>query len=348
MAQHRPAPAHLRRCFGRRRPASLRRPLPPLLFAAALGCGLAEDPASEALRYDLLASLPAAVRECDGTVLDVGSQPAREALLSGFSWNERSGEESFAWSVGPRSEVRTTVLVPRPMRLRGRALAWAPPGAPPTLRQTVSPTLISPAGSIVTALGPISLVPGAGFEDFELEVDAAALGAGANRLVFGYSFTRHSFEPDAERDLAVGWSAVRLEDDSCDPSAAASWSVDGGEGEGAGGAAERGILRLGRGERVAWPLELRRGDRLVIERVDQRAVDALVVAIVALEPGRLPESPDGGSVGEAIVLPEIIGPQRRVEIALPVRAGRWAPHRLMLAPRGGGVVLRAARIVGSS
>lgn len=70
--------------------------------------------------------------EHERPLIDLGTPSAAAALVGGWSWNETDpAGNTFAWAVGPRSEVGVFLAWARDLEVRMRCRAFRYPGASP-------------------------------------------------------------------------------------------------------------------------------------------------------------------------------------------------------------------------
>jgi hypothetical protein len=152
---------------------------------------------------DLAASLERARSGSETVRLDLGSDSALPALVSGWGPRARSGHTEFQWGQGERSELRFGVAEPRDLELALRAWPLAFEGAP---AQSVA---VDANG---TPVGTLELPQGANTHRILLPADA--LVPGENRLGLRYGWSRAPREVipgSAERrPLAVAWDSLRV------------------------------------------------------------------------------------------------------------------------------------------
>ncbi len=183
-----------------------------LAMLAMLACRLSEpDPAPEAaatadgaLVFDLVAELPTADVTAESAVIDIGSPSARRHLISGWSIDEKEAEGGFVWGIGKASSLSFFAVAATDITLG----LWCKPlvfeAAP---EQTLA---VAVNGQPLAEIGL-----GHELERYRIEVPAAAITSGANRLDFHFGYARRPIDVIAgatdERHLAVRFFEIELE-----------------------------------------------------------------------------------------------------------------------------------------
>lgn len=178
----------------------------PALLATLVACRAAERPSGPAVRHDLAADFARADVRSETLSFDLGTPEARPALISGWSWNQKSGDETIVWSEGPRSVLSLFLAQPRSLRLAFRCTPYEPPEAAGRAPQAIAIEVNGqPAGSVELGSGP---------GEYALALPVAAQRVGVNEIAFVY---RHVFAGPARRGgrlsgrtLAVAWDWIRL------------------------------------------------------------------------------------------------------------------------------------------
>jgi len=170
-----------------------------LALTVALSC---RDRPSHRLSERLSDRFPLAEVSVEVDLIDLGTDPARELLGGGWSWNESSGEIDYVWSVGPESWITFPLTRPRALEVefRCRPLESAN-GSTQEIRLWINST----------SLPPVSLARG--MNDYAVALPANALKAGQNTLRMQYEFTRSPYEMNGSgdhRQLGVAWDWIRL------------------------------------------------------------------------------------------------------------------------------------------
>ena len=284
-----------------------RSPIAVTLALLVAGCSASPEEAV----IDLLAELPYVEHHAESRRIDLGDPASRAALGSGWSWDERSGEMSFVWSDGARSELDLFLLAPKPIELSFRCFA-----APDPLENRKQTMRIGVNGIEVDSVtvDPRPTV-------HRVTLPAAALRTGSNRLQFDYAWTAAPASSDArsQRRLAVGWDWL---------------SVATGSAPSPGPVVNRaaGTLSLPAGSRTDVFVELPADARLELDELHGQdgATQVEVSLAVGSEEPRLLRSSSG---------------ERRLRLEFgPSAAG--TPVRLSFAVSGdSGAVLVAPRIV---
>jgi arylsulfatase A-like enzyme len=152
---------------------------------------------------DLARELDIADRYVETGRLDLGTREAHDALLDGWSVDERwAGKETFVWGVGESSAVRVWRFRPRRVGLRMRCLALGP--LPPGGQRLTVLVNGAPAGTVTV---------GESFATHEVALPDGAWRIGENELRFRYSHVGEPFSgaagPEGRR-LAVAWDWLEL------------------------------------------------------------------------------------------------------------------------------------------
>lgn len=252
-------------------------------LALAIGACRSERPATI---YDLARSLPIADVGRERRALDLGTSGARDSLLAGWSWNERTEAGTpFVWSHGRRSvlELELHRLPVDAVELRGSP--WAPPDG---VAQAVS---VGWNGRLV---GEIEMAPE--MASYRLPLPADVVLPGINRVTFAYRSVRSDHHPGQVargRDLGVAWESVAVL-----PGGLAGPVVGSPGVERVGDA-----IVLEAGARLAYPLDLPVGSRLAFDRlVAEPAGGAVLVVWLGPVGGPLEEVARVGA-GDAAAIP---------------------------------------------
>lgn len=234
----------------------------PILFrltlvALAAACARPPEPSFEGGQsLDLALLLPAAGALVETAAIDAGTPAGRPSLASGFGPDESAGETTFAWGMGEASEVRFTVVEPRDLKARLRG--WSYPFEDGR-GQRVTVVLNG------TTLGELALA--AAPETLAVDLLAAALRVGENRLELQYERFFDSGSGRNRRALAAAWDGFRFEP----LEAAAPPSVE----------ATTGALRVPWRSGLEVPLELPEGGAVVWAWIDTGGRGSLAIDIVA-------------------------------------------------------------------
>lgn len=223
------------------------------LAAVACAPGPSAPPAGEE-RIALAPLFATGAAIVETAAVDAGTPAGRPRLATGFGPDELTGETSFAWGLGAASELRFDLVEPRPLRLRLRG--WSYPfadggGQGLTLRLNGTP------------IGAATLGPAP--ETLAVDLPAAALAVGANRLEIRYRRTAEVGSGRGRRALAAGWDGFRLE--GIAESSAPTVAPDGD------------TLRLAWRTALELPLELPRGGRILWEGVESDGAGEVELAL---------------------------------------------------------------------
>src|SRR5262245_39170425 len=271
------------------------------LGAACLAAFSACLPGAPRHEVDLVVLYPQARAGAEAPSLDLGSDASLPALVSGWGPRARAGDGAFQWGQGEGSELRFGVGEPRDLELRLRGWPLAFDGAPP---QSVE---VRANGQTVATL---ALAPGA--HDYPVQVPAAALVPGENRLALRYAWARAPRDvvpgSSERRALAVAWDSLRIPD-------ARRHGAPGAEPE-----AAEPALRLPLASWVDYYLRVPDGSRLRIPRLEPFGPAIAPALQVVAEPAGAP--------------PQVarFEPGRAVDLALPPAGG--GPMRISLRALG--------------
>ncbi|MEE8523942.1 MAG: sulfatase-like hydrolase/transferase, partial [Thermoanaerobaculia bacterium] len=235
---------------------SCRRSLPAvvLVFGALCACEPASDEPAPSLdagtgvvAHDLVREFSAAVSRHQVAKIDLGTPAARSHLLDGWGEDEKDAERPFLWSLEDGAELEFFVAAPIDITavLYCRKLAFD--GAPP---QIVSLAVNGePVGEV--EVGPV-------FDRHRVEVAAAVLRPGVNRLRLGHGYHRRPAaviaDSEDRRSLAVQWYSIAFEG----LAEAESPRLSSDDPDAADG------LELPAGSEISYYLRTQPGDELVI------------------------------------------------------------------------------------
>lgn len=178
------------------------------IFGSACGPGGSPppSPSPESLRpgYDLTLLWPRAEIHREVAGFDFGADGPRRALVSGWSWNERTADSdvTFVWSDGSASVLDLFLVEPRDLRVELVVQPYALGEGP---AQTVTPRVGE------RTLPTIELA--SGFHEVAFDVPAEAIRAGRNRMTFTYgrvASPRELGRGDDDRKLAVAWDRLEV------------------------------------------------------------------------------------------------------------------------------------------
>ncbi len=160
-----------------------------LVAVGLLACGPAPEPVEVA---DLVAELRYAEVARELPVVDLGTPSATGARAGGWSWNETSPDgATFAWAVGPRSELAVYLAWQRELDVRVRCRAFRYPGAP---AQVVDVHW----DDVQVA----SVELGAGFEERSFVIPTELATPGDHRLAFVPTYFARSARPAVADETA--------------------------------------------------------------------------------------------------------------------------------------------------
>lgn len=178
-----------------------------LPVAGLLLCGCGPDPLALEV-VDLVAEFRYAEVRREQPLIDLGTLSAAAALAGGWSWNETDPRgATFAWAVGPRSEVGVFLAWARDLEVRMRCRGYRYPGAP---AQTV--------GVFWDDVEVASLELDPGFTERRFVVRAARATPGGHRLglvpaYFGWPETEDAgLAPKHSRKLSFACDWIEVGD----------------------------------------------------------------------------------------------------------------------------------------
>ncbi len=181
--------------------------------AAALyvtACGQAEQPPEPvattggAVVLELIAELPAATVAEEAAAIELGHASARPHLAAGWGADEEDADGTYVWGLGSGAGLSFFAVAPAAVTLGLHCKPLIFEGAP---EQTMS---VAVNGE---QLGEISM--GRKLERYQIEVPAAAVAGGLNRVDLHFGYHRRPRDVIAgatdERDLAVRCYRIELE-----------------------------------------------------------------------------------------------------------------------------------------
>ncbi len=143
----------------------------PVAGFLLVACGPAPLPVEV---VDLVSEFRYAEVEGERSLIDLGTPSAAAARVGGWSWNETDpAGATFAWAVGPRSEVGVFLAWARDLEVRMRCRAYRHPGAPAQV-----------LGVFWDDVEVASLELEAGFMEHSFVVSADRATPGSHRLSF--------------------------------------------------------------------------------------------------------------------------------------------------------------------
>jgi arylsulfatase A-like enzyme len=193
---------------------------------------------------DLVQAFPAAELSAERAVVDFGTSEGGSFLASGWSWREKSRDQTtFVWSSGRQSVLEFFVAEPRDLQVRMRCLAYPfKGGAPQRL-------------AIAVAGGRIAELELSGdWREYTFSIPSRALAVGVNQMTFDYSrIAGESGEEKAERPLGVAFDWLHFEV----PRGISSRAF-----------VEPGLLALAAGSRLDYFFEAPAGALFAVEDLD--------------------------------------------------------------------------------
>ena len=152
---------------------------------------------------DLVAELPAATRDEESNILDLGEPSARGHLISGWSADEEDGDGTYVWALGKTAAASFFAAAPTAVTVGLQCKPLVFEGAPD---QTLA---LAVNGA---PLGELSLERALAWYRFDVPADRVA--SGPNRLDFRFGYHRRPSDVIAgavdQRELAVRCYAIEL------------------------------------------------------------------------------------------------------------------------------------------